>query len=35
MNVVDTSGWLEYYACGENANFCVKAIKETKDLLVI
>lgn len=34
MNVVDSSGWLEYFADGENANFFASAIEDTKNLLV-
>ncbi len=34
MNVVDTSGWLEYFADGPNASFFAPAI-ETPDQLVI
>ena len=34
MNVVDSSGWLEYFAEGENAGFFAPAIEDTKRLLV-
>ena len=34
MNVVDSSGWLEYFADGPNANFFADAIEATADLLV-
>ena len=34
MNVVDSSGWLEYFAGGANASFFAPAIKAT-DLLVV
>jgi len=34
MNVVDSSGWLEYFAEGENANFFTPAIEDTENLLV-
>ena len=34
MNVVDSSGWLEYLADGPNADFFAKAILGTADLLV-
>jgi predicted nucleic acid-binding protein len=34
MNVVDTSGWLEYFAAGENAYFFAPAIEDTEHLLV-
>src|SRR5579863_7174516 len=33
-NVVDSSGWLEYFADAENANFFAPAIENTKDLIV-
>ena len=33
MNVVDTSGWLEYFTGGENSKKFAKAIKETNILL--
>lgn len=34
MNVVDSSGWLEYLADGPNAGFFAPAIERTADLLV-
>jgi len=34
MNVVDSSGWLEYLADGPNAGFFAKAIERTADLIV-
>jgi predicted nucleic acid-binding protein len=34
MNVVDSSGWLEYFADGPNAPFFVRAIEDTGNLLV-
>src|SRR6185503_11296456 len=34
MNVVDSSGWLEYFAGGRNARFFSKPIENTSDLLV-
>ena len=34
MNVVDSSGWLEYFADGENADFFAPAIEDTKNLIV-
>jgi predicted nucleic acid-binding protein len=34
MNVVDSSGWLEYFADGENADFFASAIEDTKNLIV-
>ena len=33
-NVVDSSGWLEYFADAENAIFFAKAIENTSDLIV-
>lgn len=34
MNVVDSSGWLEYFADGPNAKFFAPAIEDTTRLLV-
>ena len=34
MNVVDSSGWLEYLADGPNADFFAKSILATADLVV-
>jgi predicted nucleic acid-binding protein len=34
MNVVDSSGWLEYFADGPNASFFSAAIEKTGDLIV-
>jgi predicted nucleic acid-binding protein len=34
MNVVDSCGWLEYFADGPNAGFFAPAIEETAKLLV-
>ena len=34
MNVVDSSGWLEYFARGTNANFFAPAVQETEKLVV-
>lgn len=34
MNVVDSSGWLEYFADGSNAAFFAPAIENTRELLV-
>jgi len=34
MNVVDSSGWLEYFSDGPNANFFASAIEDTDHLLV-
>lgn len=34
MNVVDSSGWLEYFAEGQNAQFFAEAIEDTASLIV-
>ena len=34
MNVVDSSGWLEYFADGSNADFFSSAIEDTAELIV-
>ena len=34
MNVVDSSGWVEYFAKGTNAKFFVAAIQDLENLLV-
>jgi predicted nucleic acid-binding protein len=34
MNVVDSSGWLEYFAENENADFFALAIEDTESLIV-
>jgi predicted nucleic acid-binding protein len=34
MNIVDSCGWLEYFADGPNANFFAPIIENTKELLV-
>jgi toxin FitB len=34
MNVVDSSGWLEYFAGGPNAGFFAHAIESTSELVV-
>ena len=34
MNVVDSSGWLEYFAGGGNAHFFAPAIKATDTLVI-
>jgi toxin FitB len=34
MNVVDSSGWLEYFADGANADFFAPAIEKTTELVV-
>jgi predicted nucleic acid-binding protein len=34
MNVVDSSGWLEYFADGPNADFFAKVIENTTELIV-
>lgn len=35
MNVVDSSGWLEYFADAANADFFAPAIVDTANLLVL
>jgi predicted nucleic acid-binding protein len=34
VNVVDSSGWLEYFADGPNAAFFAPAVEATRELLV-
>lgn len=34
MNLVDSSGWLEYFADGPNADFFAPAIQKTAELIV-
>ena len=34
MNVVDSSGWLEYFADGPNADFFAPAVEDLENLLV-
>ncbi len=34
MNIVDSSGWLEYFADDENASFFSEPIEDTPELLV-
>ncbi len=34
MNVMDSSGWLEYFADGSNAEFFAPAIENLEELLV-
>ena len=34
MNVVDSSGWLEYFGKGANASFFKEVIQDTENLLV-
>ena len=34
MNVVDSSGWLEYFTEGENADFFAPVIEDTRNLVV-
>ncbi len=34
MNLVDSSGWLEYFADGKNANFFAPAIEDSDNLIV-
>jgi toxin FitB len=34
MNVIDSSGWLEYFTGGRNANFFAPVIEETENVIV-
>ena len=34
MNIVDSSGWLEYFSEGNNADFFAPPIEDTKNLVV-
>ena len=34
MNVIDSSGWLEYFAGGANASYFAPVIRETETLVV-
>jgi len=34
MNVVDSSGWLEYFADGPNAEFFAPAVENTSELVI-
>jgi predicted nucleic acid-binding protein len=34
VNVVDSSGWLEYFAAGPNADFFAGAVEATDELIV-
>jgi toxin FitB len=34
MNIVDSSGWLEYLAAGPNAAFFSAALENTKELII-
>jgi uncharacterized protein with PIN domain len=34
MNIVDSSGWLEYFADGPNADFFAPAVQDTDQLVV-
>ena len=34
MNLVDSSGWLEYLADGKNAEFFAPAVEKTEELIV-
>jgi predicted nucleic acid-binding protein len=34
LNLVDSSGWLEYFADGKNAKFYIQAIENTEELIV-
>ena len=35
MNVIDTSGWLEYFADGKNADFFSKPILDKSKLIIV
>jgi len=34
MNLVDSSGWLEYFADGPNASFFAEAVEDPEELIV-
>ena len=34
MNLVDSSGWLEYFANGKNADFFASAIEDIENLII-
>jgi toxin FitB len=34
MNIIDSSGWLEYFADGPNATFFARPLQKTQDLVV-
>ena len=34
MNIIDSSGWLEYFADGPNASFFARPLQKTGDLVV-
>ena len=34
MNIVDSSGWLEYFTDGENADFFALVLEDTENLIV-
>jgi len=34
MNIIDSSGWLEYFADGPNASFFSRPLQKTADLVV-
>jgi predicted nucleic acid-binding protein len=34
MNVIDSSGWLEYFIGGKNANFFAPIIEDTENVIV-
>lgn len=34
MNLVDSSGWLEYFADGSNADYFSNAVQDTENLIV-
>ena len=35
MNLVDSSGWLEYFADGRNVKFFAPALEDTENLIVL
>ena len=34
MNIIDSSGWLEYFADGPNASFFSRPLQKTADIVV-
>ena len=34
MNIIDSSGWLEYFSDGPNANFFLEPLRDTASLIV-
>jgi predicted nucleic acid-binding protein len=34
MNVIDSSGWIEYFADAENADFFAKPIEQTNEIIL-